>query len=192
VRRAARSLAARHGPSRDRPSLRLPAAAAVLVPLVAGVAGVAGTAGVGAAVARTDAPDEHAYLYRPAAELAARLDRAVPSGRTIELLGSLDIATMPIKPALRYFLVRHHVRPLAPGSFVRLGSWYELYDRPYQEVAYVEDGTRAPVHGAHLLDRVHFGSNRGPQTVSLWLSAHGRPGRNRASSERTLSRSEAG
>jgi hypothetical protein len=135
---------------------------------------VLATAAVGSAVAKTEKPDEHAPLYRPAAALAARLDRAIAPGRTVKLLGSLNIATMPIKPALRYFLVRHGVRPLAPGSFLRLGSWYELYGRPYQSVVYVENGIRAPGTGLQLLDRVHFTTGWGPEIVSLWIYPHGR------------------
>jgi hypothetical protein len=141
---------------------------------------VLATAAVGSAVAKTEKPDEHAPLYRPAAALAARLDRAIAPGRTVKLLGSLNIATMPIKPALRYFLVRHGVRPLAPGSFLRLGSWYELYGRPYQSVVYVENGIRAPATGLQLLDRVHFTTGWGPEMVSLWISRHGRASGRRA------------
>jgi hypothetical protein len=159
--------------SRD-PAARLPAYAPALVRVVAGILGVLATAAVGSAVAKTEKPDEHAPLYRPAAALAAHLDRAVAPGRTVELLGSLNIATMPIKPALRYFLVRHGVRPLAPGSFLRLGSWYELYGRPYQSVVYVENGIRAPATGLRLLDRVHFTTGWGPEIVSLWIYPHGR------------------
>jgi hypothetical protein len=138
------------------------------------ILGVLATAAVGSAVANTEKPDEHAPLYRPTAALAARLDRAIAPGRTVELLGSLNIATMPIKPALRYSLVRHGVRPLAPGSFLRLGNWYELYGRPYQAVVYVENGSRAPAKGVQLLDRVRFTTGWGPQIVSLWVYRHGR------------------
>src|SRR6202035_2692354 len=155
-------------------SLRRLTAAPVLARALACTLGLLATAAVGAAVAGTEKPDEHAALYRPTAALAARLDRAIPSGSTVKLLGSLNIATMPIKPALRYFLVRHGVRPLAPGSFLRLGDWYELHGRPYQAVVYVENGTRAPATGAQLLDRVRFTTGWGPEIVSLWVSRHGR------------------
>jgi hypothetical protein len=146
----------------------------MLLSILVAVGGVGATAAVGAAVAGTEKPDEHQPLYRPTARLAARLDRAVAPARTVELLGSLNLATMPIKPALRYFLVRHGVRALAPGSYLRLGGWYELYGRPYQAVAYVENGTRAPARGVQLLDRVRFTTGWGPEVVSLWLARHGR------------------
>jgi hypothetical protein len=136
------------------------------------LAALAGTAGVGAAVASTEQPDEHQPLYRPTARLAAKLVRVIPRGSTVEMLGTLGIATMPIKPSLRYFLVRHGVRPLAPGSFLRLGDWYELFHRPYQYVVYVREGTRQPASGLRLLDRVHISDGFGRQTVSLWYGPH--------------------
>jgi hypothetical protein len=127
---------------------------------------------VASAVAATERRDEHATLYRATAALAAHLDRAIPSGRTVELVGSLSIATLPIRPALRYFLVRHGVRPLARGSELRLGDWYELHNRPYRYVVYVEDGIKPPKRRARLVDRVRFTNGWGPQVVSLWISRH--------------------
>jgi hypothetical protein len=144
--------------------MRVPLAGAI----AACVAAVAATAGVGAAVAATEQPDEHQPLYRPTSRLAAKLVHAIPRGSTIEMLGTLGIATMPIKPSLRYFLVRHGVRPLAPGSFLRLGDWYELHNRPYSYVVYVREGVHRPVSGLRLLDRVHITDGFGRQTVSLW------------------------
>ena len=151
---------------------RAPSFLALLARVLACIAGVLATAAVGVAVAAKGRPDEHRPIYRPTAELAARLESAVPSGRTVELVGSLNIATMPIKPALRYFLVRHGVRPLARGSNLRLGDWYELYRRPYQDIVYVDDGTRRPVRGARLVDRVSFTDRWGRQVVSLWIARH--------------------
>jgi hypothetical protein len=171
---------------------RRPASASLLVRAPACLLGVLVTAAVGGAVAKTEKPDEHAPLYRPTAALAARLDRAIAPRRTVKLLGSLNIATMPIKPALRYFLVRHGVRPLAPGSFLRLGSWYELYGRPYQSVAYVENGIRAPATGVRLLDRVRFTTSWGPEIVSLWIDRHGRAPRVRAHARPSGSSARAG
>jgi hypothetical protein len=173
----ARLRASRRDPGRassGEAAARRGASAPALARALACILGVLATAAVGRVVANTEKPDEHAPLYRPTAALAARLDRAIPRGGTVELLGSLNIATMPIKPALRYFLVRHGVRPLATGSFLRLGNWYEVYGRPYQAVVYVENGSRAPAKGVQLLDRVHFTTGWGPQTVSLWVYRHGR------------------
>jgi hypothetical protein len=176
LRRALSSLrASRSARGRANAGSRLPRAPSFLAPLarvLACVAAVLATAAVGVAVAAKGRPDEHRPVYRPTAELAARLESAVPSGRTVELVGSLNIATMPIKPALRYFLVRHGVRPLARGSNLRLGDWYELYRRPYQDIVYVDDGTRRPVRGARLVDRVSFTDRWGRQVVSLWIARH--------------------
>jgi hypothetical protein len=165
--------------SRRRTSPRRPVAPArgALAPAagaLACIAALAATAAVGAKVASDGKPDEHAYLYRAAQELGRRAQQAAPAGSTVELLGLGDVATLPLKPAVRYYLVRHGVRPLAPGSYLRLGDWYELRGRPYSEVLWVQDGHHPPVRGARLLDRVHFGSGWGPQTVSLWLYPHGR------------------
>ncbi len=140
---------------------------------------LAGIAGAGTAVAGTEKPDEHRSLYRPTAFLATRLERAVPSGTSIELLGNLNIATMPIKPALRYYLVKHGVRPMARGSNLRLGNWYELYNRPYSYVVNVDDGVRRPEPSARLLARVHFTDGFGHQVVSLWIAPHVSPLRSR-------------
>ena len=141
-----------------------------LVPGLGCVAAVLATVAVAAAVARTEKPDEHRPTYRPTMALAAHLTRVVPRGATVELVGTLNIATMPIKPALRYFLVRHGVRPLANGSYLRLGNWYELHHRAFQSVIYVNDGIRRPARAARLVDRVHFTDRWGRQVVSLWIA----------------------
>jgi hypothetical protein len=132
---------------------------------------------VGLQVASLGRPDEHRSGYRPTAALAAALDRAIPAGGTVELLGTLDVATLPFKPALRYFLVRHGVRVLGRGSYLRLGDWYELHDRPFDRVVWVRDGARSPAPHARLIDRVRFRDGFGPQLVSLWmLAVRGRGG----------------
>lgn len=177
ARRLAPRLAGLRSPAAGRARVSLP-----LLGTIAGcLAALAGTAGIGAAVAATEVPDEHQPLYHPTARLAAKLVRTIPRGSTVEMLGTLGIATMPIKPSLRYYLVRHGVRPLAPGSFLRLGDWYELYSRPYQYLVYVREGTRQPASGLRLLDRVHIADGFGRQTVSLWYGPYrpppARPGR---------------
>ncbi len=154
-------------PHRGARGLR-PVGAPLAAAVGACAAALAATVAVGAAVAATEKPDEHQPLYRPTSRLASRLVRAIPRGSTVEMLGTLGIATMPIKPSLRYFLVRHGVRPLAPGSFLRLGDWYELRNRPYQYVVYVREGVHRPENGLRLLDRVHITDGFGRQTVSLW------------------------
>jgi hypothetical protein len=153
---------------------RVPAFVLLLAPVLACIVGMTAIVVVASSVAATERRDEHATLYRATAALVARLDRAIPSGRTVKLVGSLGIATLPIRPALRYFLVRHGVRPLARGSELRLGDWYELYNRPYQYVVYVEDGVKPPAKRARLVDRVGFRDGWGAQIVSLWVSRHAR------------------
>jgi hypothetical protein len=141
------------------------------------MAAVAAIAAVGVAVAGTERPDEHRPTYRPTARLAAALTRAIPPGTTVELIGNVNLATMPMKPALRWFLVRHDVRVLGRGSDLRLGDWYELDHRPYRYVVALDDGVKRPDARARLLDRVRFTDGWGRQVVSLWLS----PGTRKAS-----------
>jgi hypothetical protein len=167
----ARLRAGGHAPGGRPLGGRLPRMLALAL-LLACVGGVIATVVVASAVAATEKRDEHATLYRSTAALAAHLERAIPSGRTVELVGSLNIATLPIRPALRYFLVRHGVRVLARGSNLRLGDWYELHNRPYDYVAYVKDGVKPPAKWARLLDRVGFRDGWGLQVVSLWISRH--------------------
>lgn len=173
VAAAAGLRAARSDPRARTPGHRLQGAmrfALPLAPVIACAAGVTATVLVASAVAHTEKHDEHATLYRATATLAAHLNRAIPRGSTVELVGSLNIATLPIRPALRYFLVRHGVRPLARGSTLRLGDWYELHNRPYRYVVYVEDGVKPPARRVRLVERVRFRDGWGAQVVSLWVS----------------------
>jgi hypothetical protein len=84
--------------------------------------------------------------------------------------GELDCATMPVKPAVRYFLVARGTRVLAPGSYLRLGSWYELDDRPYREAVYLSGVSRPPVKRVRLAFRVSFREGSTLNTVYVWLS----------------------
>jgi hypothetical protein len=150
----------------------------VLATALACAAGLAATAAIGSVVASSEKPDEHRPSYRPATALAQRLERVIPSGQTIQMVGNLNVATMPIKPALRYYLVGHGVRVLARGSNLRLGNWYELFKRPYEYMVYLDDGSTPPARGVVLVDRVAFIDGWGRQLVSLWLSPvarHRRP-----------------
>jgi hypothetical protein len=126
-------------------------------------------AAVGAAVARDAKPDSHVYEYRPIRQIAAGVERVIPPHQTLEYnLGPLDLGTQPMEPAIRFFLVRHGDRPLAEGSYPRLGTYYELYKRPYQWVLYLTDGTRAP-RRMTLAARVHFRGPWGKETFSAWV-----------------------
>ncbi len=139
------------------------------------LAGIGGAAAVGNAVAAQATPDEHATLYKPIKAIDARLARLVPRGGSVVLEGVLDGATEPIKPSLRYFLVARGTRVLAPGSYLRLGSWYELYKRPYREAIYLSDVPRSPVKHVPLAFDVSFREGAKMNTVYVWISH--RPGR---------------
>ena len=126
-------------------------------------------AAAGVAVARDAKPDSHVYEYRPIRRIAAGIERVIPPHQTIEYnLGPLDLGTQPMEPAIRFFLVRHGDRPLAEGSYPRLGAYYELYKRPYQWVLYLTDSTRAP-RRMRLAARVHFRGPWGRETFSAWV-----------------------
>jgi hypothetical protein len=139
------------------------------------IAGIAGAAAVGNAVAAQATPDEHATLYRPIKAIDARLAREVPRGGSVVLEGTLDGATEPIKPSLRYFLTARGTRVMAPGSYLRLGTWYELYKRPYREAIYLSDVPRPPVRHVPLAFDVSFREGSNANTVYVWISH--RPGR---------------
>ena len=72
-----------------------------------------------------------------------------------------------MEPAIRFLLVRHGDRVLAKGSFPRLGSYYELYNRPVQWTVHLLDGTRTQPHMT-LAARVHFTDPWGKEVLSAW------------------------
>ncbi len=143
--------------------------------VVISLLGVGAAAGVGAAVAAQGRPDEHAALYAPIRRIDSHL-RALASARgSILLEGELDGATMPVKPAVRYFLVTHGIRVLAPGSFLRLGTWYELYKRPYRAAIYLSDVPLPPVKHVPLAFAASFREGSTRNAVYVWISR--KPGR---------------
>jgi hypothetical protein len=141
-----------------------------LLAIVLGSLGaLAGLVAVGAAVAETAKPDSHVYEYRSIRRLVAGIERHVPGGRTIGYrFGPLDTGTQPMEPAIRFLLVRHRDRVLANGSFPRLGSYYELYNRPVQWIVDLSDGAR-PEPGMTLAARVRFTSPWANELVSAWV-----------------------
>jgi hypothetical protein len=145
------------------------AVASVLVSLVA----VAGTA---AAVSAREKPDEHLAVYGPIAALGAHVTSMFAPGQTVALQGRLDVSPMPIKPALRYLLVRHGVRVLSPGAYQRLGSYYELDHRSYDATLYVRDLLGPPAPHTRLIARARYVDRWGPWTVSVWAGPGGRRG----------------
>ena len=133
------------------------------------VAGLAGLALVGTAVASEERPDSHVYEYRSVTAMAKALERVLPAGQGIDYrFGALDLGTQPMEPALRFLLVRHGDRVMAPGSFPRLGSYYELSGHPYEWVVYLTDGTRPAAH-MRLASRVSFRSPWGQEVLSAWV-----------------------
>jgi hypothetical protein len=163
-------------PERARPAprlgrvLRRPAGTPAVLVSALTLLGIAAVATVGEAVAANGKPDEHAVLYRPVKAIDARLAQLIPRGGSVLLEGTLDGATMPVKPAVRYFLVTRGIRVLAPGSSLRLGTWYELYDRPYREAVYLSDVPRPPVKHVTLVFHVGFHEGSTPNEVYVWLS----------------------
>jgi hypothetical protein len=173
LRRLRGALAARGtGPAHMGRGRRIGTVASTSVAVLA----VGATAAVGATVAEQGAPDEHVGAYAAVRAIDSRLRSRVAPHGSVLLEGKLDGATMPVKPAIRYFLVAQGVRVLAPGSSLRLGTWYELDRRPYREAIYLSDVARAPVKGAPLAFDVSFREgNSERSTVYVWISR--KPGR---------------
>ena len=137
---------------------------------LATVAGLAAVAAAGTAVAAGEKPDQHVALYRPLARIAARLDRTIQPGSTVRLEGTLDSATLPFKPAVRFFLARRGVRALSRGAYQRNGGWYELYRRPYERTLELTDVRRRPGPRMSLLIGVGFRESGAGHSVFLWIS----------------------
>jgi hypothetical protein len=147
----------------------LPARTRLVAGALASLAALAGLVAVGSAVAETAKPDSHVYEYSSIHQLAAGIERHVPSGQTIAYrFGPLDVGTQPMEPAIRFLLVRHGDRVLAPGSFPRLGSYYELDSRPVQWIVELREGVR-PRPGMTLAARVRFTSPWAKELVSAWV-----------------------
>jgi hypothetical protein len=141
-------------------------------PALASAVAIGSVACVGVAVGVAERPDEHLHEYRPLGVMLTALDRAIPSGRTVQLVGSLGNATFRFKMAARFALVEHGVRPLSPGTDTRVGSWYELDHLPYDCTVYIKDGTAPPSRAAALLASVAYGRS---YPVSAWLAPAGCP-----------------
>jgi hypothetical protein len=166
------------------PSPPVPRAAAVGATVAAALIGVTTTALVARASAATESPDEHVALYGPIAALAADVDRRIAPRRSVLLAGRLDVSPMPVKPALRYFLVRHGDRVLGPDSYLRLGSWYELGHRPYDASVYVADVPRPPARHLALAGEARYRDGWGAHVVTVWIG----PGRQNPSDSIASSR----
>jgi hypothetical protein len=164
---------------------RIRRAAIMLVSLGTLGGGVA----VANAVAATAKPDSHVYEYRSVRAAAAGIERLIPRAQTIGFhTGPLDLGTQPMEPAIRFFLVRHDDRVLANGSFPRLGSYYERYNRPVQWTVLLVDGTRRQRHRT-LAARVHFVGPWGNEILSAWVrKVHPQPAKAADASRHTATR----
>jgi hypothetical protein len=145
------------------------------LPAVASTVGVGAAALAGAAVATGQQPDYHLPEYRPLGAMFAGLNRDVPKGRTVRLIGSLGDETFRFKMAARFALVRRGIRPLSPGTDTRLGSWYELHRHRYDCTVYLNDGNRSPARGAAVIARLTFNDSTGSYPISVWVSRAGCP-----------------
>jgi hypothetical protein len=143
------------------------------IALASSLAAIAGLAAAAAVASDGEQPDEHVALYRPIAAMGGRLTSTFAAGQTVRLEGGLDVSPMPIKPALRYLLVRHGVRVVSPGASLRLGDYYEADHLPYSATVYVRDRLGPPAPDTRLVARARYADGWGPWTVSVWVG----PGR---------------
>jgi hypothetical protein len=143
-----------------------------LNPALASAAGIGVVALAAATVVANERPDEHLLEYQPLGTVYAGLDRGIPSGRTVRLIGSLGNETFRFKMAARYAMVRRRIRPLSPGTDTRLGSWYELDHHRYDCTVYVEDGNATPDRRAVSIANVIYSRS---YPVSVWVSPAGCP-----------------
>lgn len=157
-------------PRRASPRTGFAARAGPVASLAPALAVLGAVVVVGDTVAASGRPDEHAGTYGAIRAIDARLRGLVPTRGNVLLEGTLDGATMPVKPAVRYFLVARGLRVLARGSFLRLGSWYELYRRPYREAIYLSDVPRSPARHVRLAFAVAFHEGSARDTVYVWIS----------------------
>jgi hypothetical protein len=136
---------------------------------VGSAASLAGLIVLADEVAATAKPDSHVYEYRSIKAAVGGIERAIPPDEAIAYhFGPLDMGTQPMETAIRYLLVRHGDRPLADGSFPRLGTYYVQYSRPVQWSLYLTDTMRRQ-RGMSLAARVHFDGPWGVETLSAWV-----------------------
>lgn len=141
-------------------------------PILASGVAIAAVAVAAVVVGLAERSDEHLKEYRPLGVLLNKLGRAVPSGRTVQLIGNLGNTTFRFKMAARYSLLEHGVRAVSPGTDTRAGSWYELDHIRYDCTVYISDGTAPPSGSAAPLATVVYA---GSYPVSAWLAPAGCP-----------------
>jgi hypothetical protein len=103
------------------------------------------------------------------------LDRSVPAGRTVQLIGALGSETFRFKMAARFALVRRGIHPVSPGTDTRLGSWYELDHRRYACTVWVSDGARSPAAGAVAIAHTSFDNSIRSYPLTVWMAPAGCP-----------------
>lgn len=144
-------------------------------PAFASAIGIGVAAATGTAVAATEGQDYHLWEYRPLGAMFAGLNRGIPTGRTVLLVGSLGNTTFRFKQAARFALVRRGIRPLSRGASFRLGAWYEPDHHHYDCIVYVNDGIASPARHAVVVTRVSFSDSTGHHAVTAWVSRPGCP-----------------
>jgi len=161
------ALLAKRGLSRPRASAL---ALGPRAPALASAIGIGAVAAVGTAVTAAESPDYHLWEYRPLGAMFADLNRGVPAGRTVLLVGSLDNTTFRFKMAARFALVRRGIRTLSRGTNSRLGAWYEADHHHYDCIVYVDDGIASPARRAVAIARVSSSNSTGSHAVTVWMS----------------------
>ncbi|HEY5045078.1 MAG TPA: hypothetical protein VII53_04410 [Solirubrobacteraceae bacterium] len=139
-------------------------------PAFASAIGIGVVAATGTAVAAGESQDYHLWEYRPLGTMFAGLNRGIPAGRTVLLVGSLGDTTFRFKMAARFALVRRGIRPLSRGASFRLGTWYELGHHRYDCIVYVNDGSASPAPRAVAIARASFATSTGNHAVTVWVS----------------------
>jgi hypothetical protein len=142
-----------------RPS-RLPA------PGVASILAVLGIAALGTIFAAAAKPDGQNLEYGPLRTIAARLDRAVPSGTTVRFRRQLSAESRFADTGITFILRRRGIRVLEEGDVPELGAWYQLRNRPY---AYEVDAYEGPPpsRSATVVARVTVRVRGTPHTISV-------------------------
>jgi hypothetical protein len=136
----------------------------------AAVGGLAAVAVATTAASAAEKPDQHVALYRPIATIDAALNRVLPPHDRVRFDGQLNVATQPIKAAIRFDLARRGDRVLSKGASLRNGDWYELDHESYSATVAVSDRDRRPVRHARLLVRAGYVEAGLRSEVYVWLT----------------------
>ena len=135
--------------------------------------GIAGVAAASVYGSSEEQPDEHLNQFAAIKALDAGVQKIRP-GSVVYLTARLDDVTTPIRPHLTFSLRRHGVRALGTGAYIRLGRWYELEGRRYdnQLILFHEHPPKGVAGTVLATGRLRF--NGRMHTVGLLLAAGGR------------------